>query len=322
VANKKVKEVKEVKKEEVKEELNLRSGVVSILGRPNVGKSTLMNKILDEKVAIVSPIPQTTRNQIRGVYNDERGQIVFIDTPGLHLGGDKLDKFMNRSSIGSLESIDCVIHLVDASEHTGVEEKNVVEQLKKVKCPIILGLNKVDVSKGKFIPDYIKLWEEARGTNINEIKNFTLLPLSGKEGTNVEKLIDLVFEQLSEGPMHYPRDTVCDIPRKMVISDTIREKLFQCMREEVPHSIAVYIEEMAPRKGKTLYIRAVILVERDTQKEMVIGKNGSILKKIGTEARLELEDLLEQKVFIELFVKVDKQWREDHALLEQMGYTF
>jgi GTP-binding protein Era len=305
-----------------KEEEKLRSGVVSIVGRPNVGKSTLMNKILGEKVAIVSPIPQTTRNQIRGVYNDERGQIVFIDTPGLHLGGDKLDKFMNRSSIGSLESIDCVIHLVDASEHTGVEEKNVVDQLKNVKCPIILGLNKVDVSKGKFIPDYIKLWEDTRGKSVNEMEKFTLIPLSGKEGTNVEKLLDLVFEQLTEGPLFYPRDTVCDIPRKMVISDTIREKLFQCMREEVPHSIAVVIEDMAPRKGKTMYIRAVVLVERDTQKEMVIGKNGNVLKKIGTEARVELEDLLEQKVFLEIFVKTQKKWREDHTLLEQMGYTF
>jgi GTPase len=305
-----------------KEETNLKTGVVSIIGRPNVGKSTLVNKILDEKVAIVSPIPQTTRNQIRGVYNDERGQVVFIDTPGLHLGGDKLDKFMNRSSIGSLESIDCVIHLADASEHVGVEERNVVEQLKGVKCPIILGLNKVDVNKGKFIPDYIALWEEARGKNINEMKKFTLLPLSGKNGTNVDKLLDIVFEQLSEGPLFYPRDTVCDVPRKMVISDTIREKLFQCMREEVPHSIAVVIEDMKPRKGKTLYVRAVVLVERDTQKEMVIGRAGATLKKIGTEARVELEDLLEQKVFLEIFVKTQKKWREDHALLEQMGYTF
>jgi GTPase len=304
------------------EPLHLKTGVVSIIGRPNVGKSTLVNKILGEKIAIVSPIPQTTRTQIRGVYNDERGQIVFIDTPGMHLGGDKLDKFMNRSSVGSLEGVDCVIHLADASEHTGVEEKNVVEQLKNVKCPIILGLNKVDVNKGKFIPEYITLWEQARGISVHEMKKFTLIPLSGKEGTNVEKLLDLVFEHLTEGPLFYPRDTVCDIPRKMVISDTIREKLFQCMREEVPHSIAVVIEDMAPRKGKTMYIRAIVLVERDTQKEMVIGKNGSILKKIGTEARVDLEDLLEQKVFLEIFVKTQKKWREDHALLEQMGYSF
>ncbi len=304
-----------------KEEI-LRTGVVSIVGRPNVGKSTLINKILGEKIAIVSDIPQTTRTQIRGVYNDERGQIVFIDTPGMHLGGDKLDKFMNRSSVGSLEGIDCVIHLVDSSEHIGIEERNVVMQLKGIKAPIILGLNKVDVKKGKFIPDYIALWEETSGKTINDMKNFTLLPLSALNGVNVEKLIDLVFEHLTEGPLFYPRDTVCDIPRKMVISDTIREKLFRCMREEVPHSIAVVIEEMAPRKGKTMYIRAIILVERKTQKEMVIGKNGSILKKIGTEARVELEDLLEQKVFLELFVKTEKKWREDHTLLEQMGYTF
>ena len=308
-------------KKEIKEE-KLKSGVVSIVGRPNVGKSTLVNKILGEKIAIVSNVPQTTRNQIRGVYNDERGQIVFIDTPGLHLGHDRLDKFMNRSSLGSLENVDCVIHLVDTCEGTGVEERNVIEHLKTVKGPIILGLNKVDIRKGKHIPDYIALWEELTGKQIGDLKNITLLPLSGLTGVNIDKLVDLVFEKLSVGPLFYDRDTVCDIPRKMVISDSIREKLFQTMKEEVPHSIAVVIEDMKPRKGKTLYVRAVILVERETQKEIVIGKNGSMLKKIGTEARVELEELLEQKVFLELFVKTAKKWREDHTVLEQMGYSF
>lgn len=305
----------------VKEE-KFKTGVASIVGRPNVGKSTLVNKLLGEKIAIVSNIPQTTRNQIRGVYNDERGQIVFIDTPGLHLGHDKLDKFMNRASLGSLQDVDVVIHLVDTTEHIGVEERNVVDQLKGLKCPIILGLNKVDIGKGKYISEYIQLWEEAKGKKINEIKNITLLPLSGMTGVHIDKLIDLVFEHLSEGPLFYPRDTVCDYPRKMVISDTIREKLFQIMREEVPHSIAVVIEDMKPRKGNTLYIRAVILVERDSQKEIVIGKNGAVLKKIGSEARKELEELIEQKVFLELFVKAAKNWREDHTVLEQMGYAF
>ncbi len=305
----------------VKEE-KFKTGVASIVGRPNVGKSTLVNKLLGEKIAIVSNVPQTTRNQIRGVYNDERGQIVFIDTPGLHLGHDKLDKFMNRASLGSLQDVDVVIHLVDTTEHIGVEERNVVDQLKGLKCPIILGLNKVDIGKGKYISEYIQLWEEAKGKKINEIKNITLLPLSGMTGVHIDKLIDLVFEHLSEGPLFYPRDTVCDYPRKMVISDTIREKLFQIMREEVPHSIAVVVEDMKPRKGNTLYIRAVILVERDSQKEIVIGKNGAVLKKIGSEARKELEELIEQKVFLELFVKAAKNWREDHSVLEQMGYSF
>jgi GTP-binding protein Era len=317
----KAKKVK-VEVEEKNEEQNLKTGVVSIVGRPNVGKSTLVNKLLGEKIAIVSNIPQTTRNQIRGVYNDERGQIVFIDTPGLHLGHDKLDKFMNRASMGSLQDVDVVIHLVDTTEHIGVEERNVVDQLKDLKCPIILGLNKVDIGKGKFIPDYITLWEETKGKKINEIKNLTLLPLSGLTGVHIDKLIDLVFEHLTEGPLHYDRDTVCDYPRKMVFSDTIREKLFQTMREEVPHSIAVVIEETKPRKGKTLYIRAVILVERESQKEIVIGKNGAVLKRVGMEARKELEDLLEQKVFLEMFVKTEKKWREDHGVLEQMGYVF
>lgn len=302
-------------------EEKLKTGVATIVGRPNVGKSTLINKLLGEKIAIVSNIPQTTRNQIRGVYNDERGQIVFIDTPGLHLGHDRLDKFMNRASMGSLQDVDVVIHLVDTTEHIGVEERNVVDQLKGLKCPIILGLNKVDIGKGKFIPDYIALWEEATGKKINEIKNLTLLPLSGMTGVHIDKLVDIVFEHLTEGPLFYERDIVCDYPRKMVISDTIREKLFQTMREEVPHSIAVVVEEMKPRKGKTLYIRAIILVERESQKEIVIGKNGAVLKKVGVEARKELEELIEQKVFLEMFVKTEKKWREDHTVLEQMGYV-
>lgn len=297
-------------------------GTVSIVGRPNVGKSTLVNAILGEKISIVSPVPQTTRQQIRGIYTDERGQIIFIDTPGLHLGADKLDKYMNRASTGTIADVDVIIHLVDANDRIGAEERHVINQLKNVKKPIIVGLNKVDLSKGKYIPDYIKLWEEITGKPINELTNLVLLPLSAMKGTNVTKLIDLLFEQLAQGPLLYPEDVITDFPQRLAMADLIREKLFLIMREEVPHSIAVKIEGVQPRKGNVLHIKAIILVERDSQKEIVIGKGGAILKKVGSEARVDLESLVEQKVFLELFVKVQSDWRDDTVILEEIGYAF
>ena len=303
------------------EQKDFRCGMVSIVGRPNVGKSTLINRILGEKVAIVSKVPQTTRNQVRGIYNDERGQIIFIDTPGLHLGGDKLDRFMNRASAGSMEDMDCIIHLVDSSEPTGEEEHNVVEHLKKARCPIVLGLNKVDL-KGKYIPEYITLWEQIKGKPVTELKNFVLLPLSGKDGIHIEKLIDILFECLPTGPALYPEDIICDVPKKMVVSDIVREKFLHIMREEVPHSIAVVIEEMRPKKGKIFYIRALVLVQRESQKEIVIGQGGKILKKVGSLARAELEELLGSKVYLEIVVRAQKNWRDDPSILLEMGYSF
>ena len=303
------------------EKKKLRCGMVSIVGRPNVGKSTLLNRIVGEKIAIVSKVPQTTRNQIRGVYSDERGQIVFIDTPGLHLGGDKLDKFMNRASMETMGGVDCVIHLVDSSERIGEEEHFVVENLAKTKCPIILGLNKVDL-KGKFIPEYITLWEQIKGKPVTQMEKFILLPLSGKDGIHVEKLLEILFDFLPEGELLYPEDTVTDYPKKQMISDIIREKFLNIMREEVPHSIAIVIEEMRPKKGKMFYIRALVMVERDSQKEIVIGRGGLILKKVGTQARQELEIILDTKIYLEIFVKAQTHWRDDPSMLEEMGYVF
>lgn len=296
--------------------------MVSIIGRPNVGKSTLLNAIVGEKVSITSNIPQTTRQQIRGIYNDERGQIVFIDTPGLHLGGDGLDKFMNRSSMSALQGVDVIIHLTDSSEQVGKEENFVVNQLRKLKIPIIVGLNKVDYKKGKYIQEYVDLWEKATGKSVNELENFTLLPLSALTKVNVEKLLDLIFEMLPEGPLLYPDDVITDMPQRLAMADLIREKLFQTMREEVPHSIAVKIEHVSPVKGKILLIKALIVVERPTQKEIVIGKKGEVLKDIGTAARADLEELVGQKVFLELYVKTTKNWRDNPSVLEEMGYIF
>ncbi len=294
---------------------------MSIVGRPNTGKSTLLNAIIGEKISIVSIVPQTTRHQIRGIYTDERGQIIFIDTPGLHLGHDNLDKFMNRASMGSIDDVDVIIHLVDASEDIGQEEQNVVQHLKHARKTIIVGLNKVDVAKGKYIPEYIKLWEEQRGKPMSEMPDLILLPLSGLKGTNVPKLLDLLFEQLPQGPMLYPADVITDLPQRMAMADIVREKLFHVMREEIPHSIAVIIEGVQPKKGNVTHIRVLILVERESQKEIVIGKSGQILKEIGTAARKDLEEILGKKVFLELFVKTKKNWRDDHTILEEMGYV-
>jgi GTP-binding protein Era len=298
---------------------NFRCGMVTIVGRPNVGKSTLLNQILQEKVAIVSPVPQTTRNQIRGIYNDERGQIIFIDTPGLHLEKDKLDQFMNRTAAGTTHDADCVIYLVDTRDPIGREEEAVAGRLAGLSVPVVLGLNKVDL-KGPHICDYISLWERVKGKPANEIQGLTILPLSGKERLNIDKLIDILFEHLPQGPALYPRDIVCDIPQRMVIADIVREKLLGQIYHEIPHAIAVLVEDMEPRRKQVLHIRVLILVERDSQKVIVIGKNGDILKRVGTEARKELEELLESKVFLDIYVKSRRKWRDDDALLEEMGY--
>ncbi len=296
--------------------------MVAIVGRPNVGKSTLLNAILGEKVSIVSDVPQTTRHQIRGVHTDERGQIVFIDTPGIHKGPDKLDKYMSRASFGCIDSTDVVIHMVDASEKTGLEERHVVSRLNKCGKLIIVALNKIDITKGKFVPEYIKLWEEARGVAMTEMKDLVLFPLSALRGTNVKKLVDLLFEHMPQGPFLYPADVITDFPKRMAMADLVREKLFLLMREEIPHSIAVIIEGVQPKRGRVLHIRAVIIVERESQKEIVIGKAGAILKQVGTEARRDLEELVGSKVFLELFVKARSNWREDYSTLEDMGFVF
>lgn len=296
--------------------------MVAIVGRPNVGKSTLLNAMMGEKVSIVSAVPQTTRHQIRGIHTDQRGQIIFIDTPGLHGGKDILDKYMNRVSLGSIDSVDAVIHMVDASEKTGAEEQYVISRLNKCGKPIIVGLNKIDITKGKFVPEYIKLWEQTRGVPMTEMRDLVLFPLSALKGTNVKKLLDLLFEQMPQGPLLYPEDAITDLPRRMAMADLIREKLFNLMREEIPHSIAVIIEGVQPKRGKVLHIRAAILVERESQKEIVIGKAGAILKQVGSQARKDLEDLVESKVFLELFVKTRSNWREDYGTLEDMGYVF
>jgi GTP-binding protein Era len=298
----------------------LHCGIVAIIGRTNTGKSTLLNYILGEKVAIVSRIPQTTRNQIRGIFTDSRGQIVFIDTPGMHIPKHSLGKFMIRQINAAIEGCDLIIHLVDATKAVGEEERRVVERLKDVKAPLILGLNKIDLNP-RFIDNYIKLWEDIKGKRpIETTAELMLMPISSLKGANVDKLITTIFAHLPEGPLLYPEDILTDFPQKLAIADIIREKLFGLMRKELPHSIAVYIEEMKPRLDKLIYIRAVILVERDSQKAIVVGRAGKILKAVGIKARQELEQLLEKKVFLETYVKVRPGWQKDPWTLRQLGY--
>jgi len=298
---------------------SFRCGMVSIIGRPNVGKSSLLNVILEEKISIVSKVPQTTRNEIRGIYNHAKGQIIFIDTPGIHQQRDHLDKYMNTSSLRTINDVDCIIHLVDANLPVGREEEQIVKKLLTVKAPVILGLNKIDL-KGKCVPEYISLWERVSGKSLSDLESFVLVPLSARSGFNIDLLLELLWERLPEGPALYPRDIISDVPQKIAVADIIREKLLGILRDEVPHAIGVVVEQIQPRRDKILFIEVSILVERDSQKEIVIGKKGQVLKNVGTLARCELETLLESKVFLDLHVKSKKNWRDNPSLLEDMGY--
>ncbi len=297
-----------------------RCGFVSIVGRPNTGKSTLLNALVGEKIAIVSKIPQTTRNRIRGIANSDEGQIIFIDTPGLVRGKDRLDQRMKQISFSTVEEVDCVIHLVDANKQVQEEENMIMDQLAQIRCPLILGLNKID-AKGKCSSEYISAYEERLGPVFNDQQKFIILPLSAKTGVNIEKLIDILFDFLPEGESLYPENVVSDTPQKIVIADIIREKFLEFLRDEIPYAIAVMVEQMIPKKNKLLYLEVKILVSHESQKEIVIGKKGANLKKVGILAREELERLLHRRVFLELNVKVQKKWRDNLSILKDLGYA-
>ncbi len=303
-----------------KENKDFRSGCVSIVGRPNVGKSTLLNAMVGEKVAIVSNIPQTTRSQIRGIYSEPRGQIVFIDTPGLVRGKDKLDEMMKQSSFGTIDEADCVIHVVDANKTLGEEEQMIIEKVSHLKAPLILVLNKIDM-KGTCVPEYLSFYQEKLGDTFQDAKKFVLLPVSATRETNVPKLIDLIFERLPLGEALYPQDVVSDVPEKIMIADIIREKLLGLMRQEVPYALAVNVDQIKRRRNKLTYIFASIFVEHESQKEIVIGKKGHILKEVGVAARAEIESLLDRRIFLEMHVKVEKNWRDNLSLLQDLGYA-
>jgi GTP-binding protein Era len=294
-------------------------GVVAIVGRTNTGKSTLLNRILGKKVAIVSRTPQTTRNIIRGILTEKRGQIIFVDTPGLHQPRHRLGKHMNLLAEDSAKGADLVLHLVDSSEKAGDEEEMVAGFLSQSKSPVILALNKIDLG-GKFIPEYLKLWEEKKGKSIQELgDSLTVIPICALKGTNIDKLLKELFLRLPKGPYLYPEDTNSDFPQKLAYADIIREKLFECMRKELPHSIAVLVDEVIERTKQLTYVKAEVFVERQSQKAIVIGDKGRIVKRVGILARQELEKLSGKKVYLELDVKVKENWRQDEELLRQMG---
>ena len=293
---------------------NFKSGFVTIIGRPNVGKSTLMNRMIGQKIAITSNKPQTTRNRIQTVYTDmDRGQIIFLDTPGIHKAKNKLGEYMVNVAEKTLNEVDVVLWLVEPSNFIGAGEQHIAEQLKKVKTPVILIINKMDmVEKDKvleFIDTYRKIYDFAE-----------IIPTSALRGQNIDDVIDSIFKYLPYGPQFYDEDTITDQPERAICAEIIREKGLHALNDEVPHGIAVAIDQMKTRKGGIVDIDATIVCERDSHKGIIIGKQGSMLKKIGTNARYEMERLLDTKVNLKLWVKVKKDWRDSDFLIKNFGY--
>lgn len=293
-----------------------KSGFVSIIGRPNVGKSTLLNQILKQKLTIVTSKPQTTRNKIQGIYTADDCQIIFIDTPGIHKAQHELGNVMNKFAIGSLDAIDLVLFVVDASSKKGAGDDYILEELKKSKVPTILVLNKVDL-----VQDEEKLKENIE--SYKEAFNFVGgLTISASNGHNIDLLIDKVKNLLDEGPMYYPEDQLLDQPIRFVVAEMIREKVLLKTKEEVPHSVAIMIEKFVEPKQENgiVEIYAAIIVDRESQKKIIIGKKGSMIKDIGTLARKDIVNLLGNKVYLELFVKVVPNWRDNKMMLRSLGY--
>lgn len=292
---------------------DFKSGFVTLIGRPNVGKSTLMNYLIGQKIAITSNKPQTTRNRIQTVLTTEEGQIVFVDTPGIHKAKNKLGEYMVNVAQRSLGEVDVVLWLVEPSTFIGAGEKHIVEQLQRVKTPVILVINKVDTVKREevfgFIDAYRKIYDFAE-----------IVPVSARSGENTDELVKVIMKYLPYGPQFYDEDTITDQPERQIVAELIREKALHCLNEEIPHGIAVAIDKMSARK-KVMDIDATIICERDSHKGIIIGKQGSMLKKIGSTARYEIERLLDCKVNLQLWVKVKKDWRDSDFLIKNFGYT-
>lgn len=292
---------------------NFKSGFASIIGRPNVGKSTLLNYLLGRKVAIVSDKPQTTRNQIRGIYTSERGQVVFIDTPGIHKAKHKLGEFMVESARRALAEVDLILYVVDASASFGRGEQYIMQYLEKIKTPVILVINKIDlISRGALLG----VIDEYRSK-----RDFAeVIPVSAVRGENLDQLVEKIFHYLPQGPILYPTEMVTDQPERFVIAELIREKALQLTREEIPHSLAVVVEEIEPRSNDLVFVRAVIFVERDSQKGILIGHQGRMLKEVGRLAREDIQNLLGSRIYLDLWVRVKKDWRDNENYLRGFGY--
>ena len=290
-----------------------KSGFVTLIGRPNVGKSTLMNHLIGQKIAITSNKPQTTRNRIQTVLTTEEGQIVFVDTPGIHKAKNKLGEYMVNVAEHTLNEVDVVVWLVEPSTFIGAGEKHIIEQLKKVKTPVVLVINKVDMVKREevfaFIDTYQKQYDFA-----------AIVPVSARTGENTDELVKVLFQYLPYGPQFYDEDTITDQPQRQIVAEIIREKALHALNEEIPHGIAVAIDRME-FKRKIVNIDATIICERDSHKGIIIGKQGAMLKKIGSNARFEIEKMLEMQANLKLWVKVKKDWRDSDFLIKNFGYT-
>lgn len=294
-------------------ESGFKSGFVAVIGRPNVGKSTLINSLIGQKIAIMSDKPQTTRNKILCVLTQDDAQILFIDTPGIHKPKHKLGEYMSNVAENTLKEVDVILFVVDATEDIGAGELYILERLQSTNKPVILGVNKVDKINQQQILPIISRYAE-RHSFIGAV------PISAKDHTNLELLVTEIKKHLEEGPQYYPSDMITDQPERLVVAELVREKVLHLTREEIPHAIAVEIEEMATRKNEDVYIRATIYVERDSQKGIVIGAKGVLLKEIGALARADIENLLGSKVYLDLWVKVKKDWRNRDNILREFGY--
>ena len=291
-----------------------KSGFVTLIGRPNVGKSTLMNHLIGQKIAITSSKPQTTRNRIQTVYTDERGQIIFLDTPGINRAKNKLGDYRLKVAQRTLNEVDVVLWLVEPSTFIGKGEQYIIEQLKKVRTPIFLIINKIDTVEEKMIFEAIEKYKDV-------VDFAEIIPVSALKDKNTDDIIATIFEYLSPGPMYYNEDTITDQPERQIVAELIREKALRLLDKEIPHGIAVVIDSMKVRKRKDIMdIDATIICEKDSHKGIIIGKQGSMLKKIGSQARREIENLLGMKVNLQIWIKVKKDWRDSDFLLKNYGY--
>ena len=290
-----------------------KSGFVAIVGRPNVGKSTFMNYVLGQKIAIMSDKAQTTRNKIQGVYTKDDAQIVFLDTPGIHKPKHELGEFMVKSAYSALKEVDAVLFMVNVSEKRGPGDDFIIEKLKGIKTPIFLVLNKIDLVTPEVLLERVQSYKDA-------LDFAGVFPISVLQGNNVNELMEGLINALPEGPQYYPADQITDHPEYFVVSELIREKILQLTQEEIPHSVAVTVDKMQKDEFDKVHVYANIIVERKSQKGIIIGKGGRLLKEIGTRARRDIQQLLGNKVYLELWVKVEKDWRKRKSNLQEYGY--
>ena len=291
---------------------DFKSGFVTLIGRPNVGKSTLMNHLIGQKIAITSNKPQTTRNRIQTVLTMEEGQIVFVDTPGIHKAKNKLGEYMVNVAQQTLNDVDVVLWLVEPTTFIGAGEQHIAKQLGRGNTPVILVINKIDSVKKEEILTAISAYKD--------IYDFAeIVPVSARSGENTEELLKVIMKYLPYGPQFYSEDTITDQPERQIVAELIREKALHCLQEEIPHGIAVAIDQMK-KKNKVMHIDATIICERDSHKGIIIGKQGSMLKKIGSTARYEIEKMLDTQVNLKLWVKVKKDWRDSEFLMKNFGY--